>query len=279
MKYELKLLFHFGSVVILSACTAAAQPVLSGVSLYVGSSDGTPGWKHFWNTRGNDIPYNLYCFTGSPDSPVFLTSGNNDLSLIPNLALPIGEHVVNFAGDVGAYDFVGLNLFFGTNLLQPRITAVVAADGSTNFNVVAAHIMTGGLEYKVAVPSAGSLTYIEKNYQVTLSGFSLSTPLNRDLVSEYSLGPDGVFDTIGTFTLSVTEGPPQLRIDVSQVRLCWDSLANVEYQLQYSSAETTNLWTDLGSPVSGTGSLLWLTADVVPGRSQRLYRLRSLPAP
>lgn len=64
---------------------------------------------------------------------------------------------------------------------------------------------------------------------------------------------------------------PALNISVSQVRLCWPALSNVTYQVQYRSDLTTNIWTDLGSPIVGTGTNLCITDEVRGG--QKFYRL------
>ena len=66
-----------------------------------------------------------------------------------------------------------------------------------------------------------------------------------------------------------------LRIVVSQVRLCWDTEAAQMYQVQYRSLLTTNQWTNLGSPMPGTGGVVCET-DGVTG-DQRYYRVIDAP--
>jgi len=63
-----------------------------------------------------------------------------------------------------------------------------------------------------------------------------------------------------------------LSIRVSQVELCWNSLSNFTYQLEYSSSLTTNSWVPLGSPLLGSGGIICTNDTVLPGEPQRSYR-------
>jgi hypothetical protein len=66
-----------------------------------------------------------------------------------------------------------------------------------------------------------------------------------------------------------------LSIEVSQVRLCWPSLTNVLYQFQYRSDLTTNLWVNLGDPITGNGATNCITDDIMS--PHRYYRVVVLP--
>jgi hypothetical protein len=68
---------------------------------------------------------------------------------------------------------------------------------------------------------------------------------------------------------------PNLRIEVSQVRVCWFTPTNKTSQLQYRSTLTTNDWVNLGSAVPGTGYTTCIS-DAVDG-PQRFYRVLYLP--
>ena len=61
-------------------------------------------------------------------------------------------------------------------------------------------------------------------------------------------------------------------IAVSSVDICWEGLPDRSYQVQYSSALTTNLWVDLGMPVQGKGTNC--VTDTVRGTEKRFYRIR-----
>jgi hypothetical protein len=66
-------------------------------------------------------------------------------------------------------------------------------------------------------------------------------------------------------------GYPKLTIEISQVRLCWDSLTNELSQLQYRSELTTNVWVNLGAPIYGVETNICVSDDISMPR--RFYRV------
>jgi len=62
-----------GSLTI--SLAANAQPVLSGVTMYEGDSDGTSGQTRYWNTHGGDSIHNMYLFTAQLSPPRFSIKG------------------------------------------------------------------------------------------------------------------------------------------------------------------------------------------------------------
>lgn len=66
---------------------------------------------------------------------------------------------------------------------------------------------------------------------------------------------------------------PRLSIRVSQVELCWDTMTNEVYQLQYRSSLTTNVWLQFGGPIVGDGSQFCTNDAVLLGQPQRFYQL------
>lgn len=70
---------------------------------------------------------------------------------------------------------------------------------------------------------------------------------------------------------------PILSIRLSPLEICWASLTNRLYRLEYCSDLTANLWTALGSPVLGNGSSVCVVDEVVQGQPQRFYRAVLLP--
>jgi hypothetical protein len=59
------------------------------------------------------------------------------------------------------------------------------------------------------------------------------------------------------------------------VEICWNSRSNKNYQVEYRSAQTTNIWVPLGGPVSGNGGTNCVSdteGDII-----RFYRIRQLP--
>ena len=69
------------------------------------------------------------------------------------------------------------------------------------------------------------------------------------------------------------EPPPVLTIRASQVDVCWNSISNLTYQVQYRSDLTTNLWTSLGDCIRSTNSTSCIFDPVVVGQPQRFYRV------
>jgi hypothetical protein len=80
-----------------------------------------------------------------------------------------------------------------------------------------------------------------------------------------------IHGTIGSVAI-----PPEVSIRVSQVEVCWKSSTNRMYQVQYRSTLTTNIWTNLGAPVQGTG-VECVTDAIVPSQPQRFYQVAELP--
>lgn len=84
-------------------------------------------------------------------------------------------------------------------------------------------------------------------------------------------GPDFYEVTLTGLSMALL---PRLDIRVSQVELCWDTLTNNSYQLQYRSTLTTNIWTPLdGTWVPGSGERYCTTDAVLLGQPQRFYQV------
>jgi hypothetical protein len=86
-----------------------------------------------------------------------------------------------------------------------------------------------------------------------------------------------LFDTsfYANFTLhGVVEREQGLatRITVASVEISWQSESNKVYQVQFASALSQNLWTDLGPPVTGSGRRMTFTDQVVQN-PRRFYRV------
>ena len=89
--------------------------------------------------------------------------------------------------------------------------------------------------------------------------------------------------TTGTFggptqvTQFTFEPPPQATIRPSEVEVCWNSISNLTYQVQYRSDLTANLWTPLGDDILSTGATSCIYDPVIVGQPQKLYRVVLLP--
>jgi hypothetical protein len=69
------------------------------------------------------------------------------------------------------------------------------------------------------------------------------------------------------------EPPPLVTIRASQVEVCWNSISNLTYQVQYRSDLTANVWTSLVDCVRSTGSTSCISDPVVLGQPKRFYRV------
>lgn len=69
------------------------------------------------------------------------------------------------------------------------------------------------------------------------------------------------------------EPPPLVTIRLSQVEVCWNSISNLTYQVQYRSDLTTNVWTSLMDCVRSTNSTSCIYDPLVVGQPQRFYRV------
>ena len=75
--------------------------------------------------------------------------------------------------------------------------------------------------------------------------------------------------------VSVQPVSPRLTIEVSEVRVCWQSQTNRMYQLQFTTNVAANTWTDSGAPIPGSGGTDCSSQPVVD--PQRFYRVVLLP--
>jgi len=71
------------------------------------------------------------------------------------------------------------------------------------------------------------------------------------------------------------EAPPLVTIRASQVEVCWNSVSNLTYQVQYRSDLTTNLWTSLGGCIRSANSTSCVYDPIAVGQPRRFYRVVS----
>ncbi len=81
-------------------------------------------------------------------------------------------------------------------------------------------------------------------------------------------------DNISVVPTPIAQNPS---VRCSQVELCWESVSNKIYQVQYQSDLTTNFWIDLGTPIQGNGTTSCTVDAVAPGQPQKFYRIVRLP--
>jgi len=71
--------------------------------------------------------------------------------------------------------------------------------------------------------------------------------------------------------------PLDSAIRVSEVEVCWETITNKIYQVQYRSELTTNAWAPLGAARQGTGAGDCIRDTSPTGEPQRFYRVMTVP--
>ncbi|HOB98030.1 MAG TPA: beta-propeller fold lactonase family protein [Verrucomicrobiota bacterium] len=66
---------------------------------------------------------------------------------------------------------------------------------------------------------------------------------------------------------------PTLSVRVASVQLCWNTIGNAKYQVEYKSEVAGDVWHSLGDPVAGDGTTTCITASALE-TPKRLYRVR-----
>lgn len=88
-------------------------------------------------------------------------------------------------------------------------------------------------------------------------------------------GRDIPLDVAVDFVRLTTTDTVTASIKVASVQVCWESLPNRSYQVQYRSELTTNMWTDFGAVVQGNGTTNCVSDTV--GDPTRFYRVVTVP--
>jgi hypothetical protein len=127
-------------------------------------------------------------------------------------------------------------------------------------------------------PAAGNLlldTQLSGNGQSITLDTVVGNPTAREIVnSTSSTAVTAAFVAPAVQVTQFTFEPPSLlTIRASQVEVCWNSISNLTYQVQYRSDLTTNLWTSLVDCVRSTGSRTCISDPVVVGQPQKFYRV------
>jgi hypothetical protein len=66
---------------------------------------------------------------------------------------------------------------------------------------------------------------------------------------------------------------PRLSIRCSEVELCWNSVSNATYRVEYRSDLTTNTWVSLRDCLLSSGTTTCITDKILLGQPQRFYQV------
>lgn len=133
-------------------------------------------------------------------------------------------------------------------------------------------VTAGSLSQGFDAPDGGaSATAVYHSYAFTFTAIAATTTVTFEPIFTFGFGP--VIDDVSVESLA-----PILAIRFSQVELSWNTAVGVNYQVQYRSELTTNLWTDLGAATVGDGNAThYFTDAIVPGQPQRFYQVVTRP--
>jgi hypothetical protein len=160
---------------------------------------------------------------------------------------------ISFTSPISAFGLFAIDLE-----LNSFEVVLVHADGRRSINRVPVTVPQGG----------GGACYF--------GVISVAAPFSAvELHNIGSWTPDGI--VLDDLTVALPEhviARPSLCIRVSQVELCWDTVTNAAYQLQYRSDLTTNVWVPFSTGYfQGTGGIVCTNDTVFPGEPQRYYQV------
>lgn len=232
--------------------------VLTGSIVFSATPGGqASGHGYVWDTRPEGIWLNLFIAASTTNGFVNLNGPDNSHASI-NILLHPGTNSFRLSPESIApmpYSFYGVNLFLDGHILPD-----ISAKGSVGTSVFTTNAASAPAMDGTAPPASGRLEYYNGTETVTLTECSWNT----------SSGP-------GYITLVVRPDVERLTISVSEVEVCWYSLTNVMYQMQYRSELTTNIWSSVGSPIPGTGDRLCIRQLVNAEEPKRFFSVIRLP--
>lgn len=165
------------------------------------------------------------------------------------------------ANAVEGNQFVDLNGANGSVTLSQTFATDVGAAYDVKFSVGQYQAPQLTFKIQAAVIAAGNAVLTNREVVAPQSlGWNAPTALRFQATTPTTTLR--FTDTNGTSNVdlmldavSVKRVTPHLTIELSPVRLCWQTDTNYLYQIQHQSQLGTNAWSDLGNPISGTGNI------------------------
>jgi hypothetical protein len=228
--------------------------------------DGQPG-RMFLYVGWNTVPFDPYWqLDGAIDCGGPFTHTDPDSITRTGFTLCGGNclsHLVNTDFDdplVLAFDYRWLSTTGTLEFhLADQLIHSVGAPGNLSEHFTPARIV-------LTDPSLRSPVFQSLQMCVEPAGSALVQLANLSLRAEPGAGTPPPVITVGRTTTGST------------VEFTWTSASDQRYQLQRRDSLSTGSWTDLGSPIDGTGSTLHTSAPVNLTDSGAFYRLVVLPA-
>jgi hypothetical protein len=171
---------------------------------------------------------------------------------------PAGTFITQAFDTIVGEDYV-VRFYVGQQGAEPTNLSLTASVTATDGTLLA--------QYKAVPPPHG----FGSQQSFFFTATSATTTLELLDTSAGTIGADLDLDDVVVAVRETT-----LNIQVSQVQICWDSVSNRVYQVQYRSTATTNQWVNLGNPVVANGNTACVLDSTV-GQEQRYYQVVKTP--
>lgn len=175
--------------------------------------------------------------------------------------------------------FGSAGLFDISYLEAGRVRAPSGAGGDLQYTVTLSNVSSG-----VCVLSQTNQSATGQRFRSISHRFLIEAPGDY-LLSFQGVSHSGPYqdDTVLIDSAVISPAPAPLTLTIvlpqggmPEVRLCWNSVTNVSYQLQYRSDLTTGTWTAFGNPIQGSAETICVTDSLLPSQPTGFYRLEQL---
>jgi hypothetical protein len=208
-----------------------------------------------------------YVYEVSPTTGQMIrTNGplSEDLTYLCDIAQKLDGTLIVAQGDNSGTKFYSLDLASGTLTLLHTEETGSPGDGEP--------VSAMGVAFSANSQDPNKMFVFDCQGTDDILSYSTTTNFMRSV-----LYPDVISEASGGFNA----GPGDLAAELPLapiltiqhcVQLCWYTVTNVPYQLQYSTALDKN-WYPLGGVVTGSDSIYCVSDVIPPGQPQRFYRL------
>ena len=246
-----------------------------------------PSYDNVWRVAAPPFPLDTSSGIGIIIKPTFVAANDDhDFALHQNNSIQpspiyIAPYVPNPSTVTVTYKFDRPQVVWGVEIIQHvfGVTRIEGFLGSATNSVTSLGSVfgpSGDVVDQFVVPSDG-VSQVFSFGSSNLTGAVFQFVVRKTCLDDaFAIHRAYPLDQSGRRIRAAT-GPPNVTIRVSQVEVCWDSNADKTYQVQYRSELTTNLWTNLGSPIPGSETNDCILDSISRGQPRRFYRTVELP--
>jgi hypothetical protein len=151
-------------------------------------------------------------------------------------------------------------------------------DGEPIFLVVEnGRLYPGYIEFGMRIPAGGPGPSVPQQHYIVsnsasgirFSGITVYPIFGADVFNRFA------HSNVVANLLPAT--PVKASIRVASVEICWPSISNRTYQVQYRASIGSNTWENLQAPVPGSGSTQCVVDHVAADQPRRFYRVIPVP--